>query len=274
MLVALWLTRVRAARRVPLLELDGERDRRLHGDHRGTRAPLRRDPPLYPEDRDERRRATRAGGVLRRGAGSRTPACSPSTSATTDPAVVERFTVDLMTWPPRRHRGQPRGARRCFVRQRSRPLRFGIRAPAAAKRAVPKSRWPAARSARVRARARRYLVGDGFTVADLDRGGAALSSWCWPAGADPRLPASPARLASASAAPPQAARVSWVDADVPPSIASACCRSQRRSRPFSPPPLPPPPPPGRRRGAPPRRSPNGRDAPPRPRARGSAPRSR
>ena len=98
MIVALWLTRGRH-KTVPVLQLDGE----AIGDSTAIIAALERrfpDPPLYPEDPAERRRALELEDFF-------DEEFAPHSrlfvfhEATRDPATIERFVSDVL---PRRLR--------------------------------------------------------------------------------------------------------------------------------------------------------------------------
>ena len=96
MVVALWLTRGRH-KTFPVLQLDGEGI----GDSTAIIAALEErypDPPLYPEDPDERRRALELEDFFDEELGPHARLLAFH-EATKDPAIVERFTVDLL---PRR----------------------------------------------------------------------------------------------------------------------------------------------------------------------------
>src|SRR5262245_8514181 len=93
MAVALWLTRGRC-KTFPLLQLDGQ----AIGDSTEIIAALERrfpDPPLYPEDPEELRRALGLEEFFDEELGPHVRLYAFH-EATKDPEVVERFTVDLL----------------------------------------------------------------------------------------------------------------------------------------------------------------------------------
>jgi glutathione S-transferase len=161
MAVALWLTRGHH-KTFPVLQLEGE----AIGDSTAIIAELERrfpDPPLYPEDPDERRRALELEEFFDEELGPHSRLLAFH-EATKDPAVVERFTVDLL---PRRLAdiGPVRaGAMRFFSTFAG--LRYGVKSDRRAELAKGKI---LAAFDRLESELGQgdYLVGDGFTVADL-----------------------------------------------------------------------------------------------------------
>jgi glutathione S-transferase len=161
MLFALWLTRGRH-KTFPLLELDGE----TIGDSTAIIAAVERrfpDPPLYPEDPDERRRALELEDFFDEELGPHTRLLAFH-EATKDPAIVERFTVDVL---PRRLAGVGPvrvGAARFFSAFTG--LRYGVKSDRRAELARAKI---LAGFDRLESELgeRDYLVADRFTVADL-----------------------------------------------------------------------------------------------------------
>jgi glutathione S-transferase len=161
MAVALWLTRGRS-NTFPLLQLDGE----AIGDSTAIIAELERrypDPPLYPEDPDERRRALELEEFFDEELGPHARLLAFH-EATKDPAVVERFTVDLL--PGRLAEIGPvrAGAMRFFSTFAA--LRYRVKSDRRAELAKAKI---VAAFDRLESELGPgdYLVGDGFTVADL-----------------------------------------------------------------------------------------------------------
>jgi len=161
MAVALWLTRGRH-KTFPVLQLDGT----AIGDSTDIVAGLERrfsDTPLYPEDPDERRRALELEEFFDEELGPHARLLAFH-EATKDPAVVERFTVDLL--PGRLADNGPvrAGATRFFSTFTA--LRYGVKSDRRAELA----------KAKILAAFDRlesdldggdYLVADQFTVADL-----------------------------------------------------------------------------------------------------------
>jgi glutathione S-transferase len=161
MAVALWLTRGRH-KTFPLLQLDGA----VIGDSTAIIAALEHrfpDPPLYPEDPDERRRALELEEFFDEELGPHSRLLAFH-EATKDPAVIERFTVDLL--PGRLADLGPvrAGGMRFFSTFAG--LRYGVKSDRRAELA----------KAKILAAFDRlesdlgggdYLVGDHFTVADL-----------------------------------------------------------------------------------------------------------
>ena len=161
MVVALWLTRGRS-KTFPLLQLDGE----AIGDSTAIIAELERrypDPPLYPEDPDERRRALELEEFFDEELGPHARLLAFH-EATKDPAVVESFTVDLL--PGRLADIAPvrAGAMRFFSTFAA--LRYGVKSDRRAELAKAKI-LAAFDRLESELGPGDYLVGDGFTVADL-----------------------------------------------------------------------------------------------------------
>jgi glutathione S-transferase len=161
MAVALWLTRGRS-KTFPVLQLDGQ----AVGDTTAIIAELERrfpDPPLYPEDPGERRRALDLEEHFDEELGPHSRLLAFH-EATRDPATVERFTVDLL--PDRLARIAPirAGGMRFFSTFAG--LRYGVKSNHRAE--IAKAKILAAFD-RLESElgAGDYLVGDDFTVADL-----------------------------------------------------------------------------------------------------------
>ena len=161
MLVALWLTRGRH-KTFPVLELDGG----AIGDSTAIIAALEGrfpEPPLYPEDPDERRRALELEDFFDEELGPHTRLLAFH-EATKDPAIVERFTVDVL--PPRLAGVAPvrAGAARFFSVFTG--IRYGVKSDRRAKLAREKI---LAGFDRLESELgdREYLVGDRFSVADI-----------------------------------------------------------------------------------------------------------
>jgi glutathione S-transferase len=161
MAVALWLTRGRN-KTFPVLQLD---DRAI-GDSTAIIGELERrfpDPPLYPDDPDQRRRALELEEFFDEELGPHLRLLAFH-EATKDPAIVERFTVDLL--PDRLAAIGPvrAGATRFFSAFTG--IRYGVKS---------EQRAQLARTKVLAALDRlegelgdgEYLVGDRFTVADL-----------------------------------------------------------------------------------------------------------
>ena len=147
---------------LPLLQLDG----RTIGDSTAIIAALERrypDPPLYPQDPGERRRALELEQFFDEELGpySRLLAFH---EATKDPAVVEHFTVDLL--PGRLADIGPvrAGAMRFFSTFAA--LRYGVKSDRRAELAKAKI-LAAFDRLESDLGSGDYLVGDKFTVADL-----------------------------------------------------------------------------------------------------------
>ena len=231
-------------------------------DHRSPRAPLAGPRALSIGGRPERRRALELEEFFDEEAGSRRSACSPSTSCAMTPTTSSALLMTRLPGPL---------ARRGDARRRCVPVKVYAEAPLPGQpRPTPRTgrrqgvtgAWTGSRRRLGRAE---YLVGDGFTVADL-----AAAALLYPVGLAGRgsstTTRSPPALGAGAESLARRPRRSSGSRRCTAAIAAASAESR--------PPLPPRPPPGRRRGAPPPRSPNGRDARLRPRARGSAPRSR
>jgi glutathione S-transferase len=161
MAVALWLTRGRS-KTFPVLQLDGQ----AVGDSTAIIAELERrfpDPPLYPEDPSERRRALDLEEHFDEELGPHSRLLAFH-EATRDPATVERFTVDLL--PDRLAGIAPirAGGMRFFSAFAG--LRYGVKSNHRAE--IAKAKILAAFD-RLESElgAGDYLVGDDFTVADL-----------------------------------------------------------------------------------------------------------
>jgi len=161
MAVALGLTRGRS-KTFPVLQIDGE----AIGDSTAIIAELERhfpDPPLYPEDPDERRRALELEEFFDEELGPHARLLAFH-EATKDPAVVERFTVDLL--PGRvADLGPVRAAAMRFFSTFA-ALRYGVKSDHRAE--LARDRILAALD-RLESELGPggYLVGDRFTVADL-----------------------------------------------------------------------------------------------------------
>ncbi len=180
MAVALWLTRGRH-KTFPLLQLDGE----AIGDSTAIIAALERrfpDPPLYPEDPVERRRALELEEFFDEELGAHMRLFAFH-EATKDPATVERFTVDLL--PDRLAAVGPvrGGATRFFSAFTG--LRYGVKSDQRAQ--LAKAKVLAALD-RLEAELGddEYLVGGRFTVADLT-----AASLFYPLARPPEGPALP-----------------------------------------------------------------------------------
>jgi glutathione S-transferase len=161
MAVALWLTRGRH-KTFPLLQLEG----RAISDSSAIIAALEErypDPPLYPGDPEERRRALELEEFFDEELGPHTRLLAFH-EATKDPATVERFTVDLL--PGRLAEMGPvrAGGMRFFSTFAG--LRYGVKSDRRAE--LAKARILAAFD-RLESELGQgdYLVGDQFTVADL-----------------------------------------------------------------------------------------------------------
>jgi glutathione S-transferase len=161
MAVALWLTRGRS-KTFPLLQLDGE----AIGDSTAIIAAVERrfpDPPLYPEDPADRRRALELEEFFDEELGPHLRLLAFH-EATKDPAIVERFTVDLL--PGRLADVGPvrAGAMRFFSAFTA--LRYGVKSD---ERAELARTQVLAAFDRLESElgSGDYLVGKRFTVADL-----------------------------------------------------------------------------------------------------------
>ena len=137
-------------------------DRRLDGDHRRTGAPLP-DPPLYPEDPAERRRALELEDFFDEELGPHARLLAFH-EATKDPATVERFTIDLLPGGLADIGPVRAGAMRFFSTFTG--LRYGVKSDRRAELARAKI---VAAFDRLESElgSGDYLVGDRFTVADL-----------------------------------------------------------------------------------------------------------
>jgi len=161
MAVALWLTRG-GAKTFPLLQLDGE----AIADSTAIIAALERrfpDPPLYPRDAGERRRALDLEDFFDEELGPHSRLLAFH-EATRDPATVERFVVDVLPARLRDHGAARAGASRFFSAFAA--LRYGVRSEHAAEIARGKVLAAFDRLESELGDAE-YLVGDRFTVADL-----------------------------------------------------------------------------------------------------------
>jgi glutathione S-transferase len=163
MLVALWLTRG-AQKTFPVLQLDGE----AIGDSTAIIAELDRrhpDPPLYPQDPADRRRALELEDYFDENLGAEIRLIAwHDLTADRDGPGMEPVTRSAL--PPALARYAPvRAAANAFGSTYV-GLRFGVRSDEAAARA--RERVVAALD-RLEAELgdREYLVGDRFTVADL-----------------------------------------------------------------------------------------------------------
>jgi len=203
MAVALWLTRGRH-KTFPLLQLDGQ----AISDSTEIIAALERrfpDPPLYPEDPDERRRALELEEFFDEELGPHLRLLAFH-EATKDPAVVERFTVDLL--PDRLAELGPvrAGAMRFFSTFTG--LRYGVKSDQRAELARAKV---LAALDRLDAELGddEYLVGDRFTVADLTAASLFYPLVQPPEG--PSLPPSPAAIESFRAPLKERSGYQWVE---------------------------------------------------------------
>jgi glutathione S-transferase len=161
MVVALWLTRGRH-KTFPLLQLDGE----AISDSTAIIAALERrfpDPPLYPEDPAERRRALELEEFFDEELGPHARLLAFH-EATKDPAMVEQFTVDLL--PDRLADVGPIRAGGVRFFSAFTALRYGVKSERRAELARVKI---VAAFDRLESElgSNDYLVGDRFTVADL-----------------------------------------------------------------------------------------------------------
>ncbi len=161
MVVALWLTRGRH-KTFPLLQLDGE----AIADSTAIIAALERrfpDPPLYPEDPAERRRALELEDFFDEELGPHARLLAFH-EATKDPATVERFTIDLLPGGLADIGPVRAGAMRFFSTFTG--LRYGVKSDRRAELARAKI---VAAFDRLESElgSGDYLVGDRFTVADL-----------------------------------------------------------------------------------------------------------
>jgi glutathione S-transferase len=161
MVVALWLTRGRC-KTFPLLELDGE----VIGDSTAIIGALERrypNPPLYPEDPGERRRALELEEFFDEELGPHARLLAFH-EATRDRATVEVVADDVLPDRLRDSRAVRAGATRFFSAFAG--LRYGVKSETAAELARRK-----VKAALDRLEAElddgEYLVGDSFSVADL-----------------------------------------------------------------------------------------------------------
>jgi glutathione S-transferase len=161
MVVALWLTRGRN-KTFPLLQLDGQ----AIGDSTEIIAALERrfpDPPLYPDDPAERRRALELEEFFDEELGPHMRLYAFH-EATKDLAVVERFTVDLLPGGLAGIGPVRAGAARFFSTFTG--LRYGVKSEQRAELAKAKV-LAALDRLEEELGGDEYLVGDRFTVADL-----------------------------------------------------------------------------------------------------------
>jgi glutathione S-transferase len=161
MAVALWLTRGRS-KTFPILQMDGE----TIADSTAIIGALERrqpDPPLYPEDPDERRRALDLEDYFDEELGPHTRLLVFH-EATRDPDTIDKYTVGLLPAPLRDSAAVRAGAGRFFSTFAG--LRYGVRSDQAADLARTKI---VAAFDRLEAEldGGSYLVGERFTVADL-----------------------------------------------------------------------------------------------------------
>jgi glutathione S-transferase len=161
MAVALWLTRG-SHTTFPVLQIEGE----TIGDSTAIIAALERrfpDPPLYPEDAGERERALALEEFFDEELGPHARLLAFH-EATKDPAVVERFTVDLLPARLRDSGAVRAGAARFFSTFAG--VRYGVKSEQAAQVAREKV-LAAFDRLESELGSSDYLVGDRFTVADL-----------------------------------------------------------------------------------------------------------
>jgi glutathione S-transferase len=161
MAVALWLTRGRQYT-FPVLELEGENV----GDSTAIIAALERrfpDPPLYPEDDEERHRALALEDFFDEELGPHIRLVGWH-EMTRDPERLTKVVASDLPGPVRALRGAPAGAAR-YATTYTR-LRFGVKSEERA--SLGRSKVLAALD-RLEAElnGNEYLVGDRFTVADL-----------------------------------------------------------------------------------------------------------
>jgi glutathione S-transferase len=186
MAVALWLTRGRHTT-FPILQLDGE----TIGDSTPIIAALEErfpDPPLYPSDPDERRRALELEEFFDEEVAPHVRLLAFH-EATRDPAVVERFTVDLLPARVRDSQVARAGAMRFFSTFAG--LRYGVKSEPAAELAREKV-MAAFDRLESELGSSDYLVGERFTVADLTAASILYPLVRPPEG--PRLPRNSERL--------------------------------------------------------------------------------
>jgi glutathione S-transferase len=161
MAVALWLTRGRQ-KTFPLLQLDGE----AIADSTAIIAALERrfpDPPLYPADPADRRRALELEEYFDEELGPHLRLLAFH-EATKDPATVERFTVDLLPGGLADIGPVRAGAGHFFKTFTA--LRYGVKSDQRAELARTKV-LAALDRLESELGSGDYLVGDRFTVADL-----------------------------------------------------------------------------------------------------------
>ena len=161
MAFALWLTRGRS-KTFPVLQLDGD----AIGDSSSIIAELERrfpDPPLYPEDPEDRRRALDLEEFFDEELGPHARLLAFH-EAIKDPAIVERYTVDLLPSAVKDSRAVRAGATRFFSGFAS--VRYGVRSERAAELAKHKI-LAAFDRLESELGSNEYLVGGAFTVADL-----------------------------------------------------------------------------------------------------------
>jgi glutathione S-transferase len=161
MAVALWLTRGRC-KTFPVLQLDGQ----AIGDSTAIIAALERsypEPPLYPEDPDERRRALELEEFFDEELAPHLRLLAFH-EATRHRATVEQFAADLLPGRLRDSRAARAGATSVFSGFAG--LRYGVRSDRAAELARAKV-LAALDRLEAELDGSDYLVGDRFSVADL-----------------------------------------------------------------------------------------------------------
>ena len=261
--VALWLTRGRC-KTFPVLQLDGE----AIGDSTAIIAALEErypDPPLYPDDPGERRRALELEEFFDEELGPHARLLAFH-EATKDLAVVERFTVDLLPGRLADIGPSPGGGDALLLSLHRPSLRGEERSPGGAREGQDPG---GLRSARIRPRFGRLPRRRPASPSPTSPRPRSSTPWCFRR-RDPRF-RRPRRDSSASARPSRS-----VPATGGCRRCSAATGSRRpRRRPpdyrFTELRRSPRPRPGRRTGARRPRSPSGRDGRPHPRARGSGP---
>jgi glutathione S-transferase len=202
MAVALWLTRGRH-KTFPVLQLDGH----AIGDSTAIIAALEDrypDPPLYPDDPEERRRALGLEDFFDEELGPHLRLLAFH-EATKDPAVVERFTVDLLPSSLADVGPVRAGAMRFFSTFTG--LRYGVKSDQRAELARAKV-LAALDRLESELGAGDYLVGDRFTVADLTAASLFYPLVQPPEG--PSLPPPPAAIESFRAPLKERAGYQWV----------------------------------------------------------------
>lgn len=155
---ALWMTRGEQIT-FPVIELDGERI----GDSTAIIAELERrfpEPPLYPADPEERRRALELEEFFDQELGPHIRLLAFHELGN-DPERLEAVIERTAPEPLARHSGAAAAYARAFT-----GLRFGVRSPEAAERAREKV-LAALDRLEAELDSGDYLVGDRFTVADL-----------------------------------------------------------------------------------------------------------